>query len=250
MSRLRHPRIIDDLIVLIPRVLLVAWSKGEGGVDEIAIDGVDFQPPAAGVKGGLHPLRTMIGVPQLCGDEDVLPPNRAHLEDFLHRLANRFFIAVALRAIEMSESHFQGCLRRLFGRDRMRDERAKPDRGQDARSIIKWDLCVAKRIGRLHAHTPSSEAARRISDGGVRGRVQSDLAGLTANVLSSRPAHSIHFIACGRSGSLNRFVGLDEESRRRRNRARVNALNSQSPISDNCLNLSTCYGMTKNKLFP
>jgi hypothetical protein len=32
-------------------------------MDKIAIDGVDLQPPAAGVKGGLDPLGAMIGVP-------------------------------------------------------------------------------------------------------------------------------------------------------------------------------------------
>ncbi len=178
--------------MLVPRVLVVAGPKGKGGVDEIAIDGVNLQPPAAGVKGGLDPLRTMIGVPQLCGDKDVLPPNRPRLEKFLHRLANRFFIAVALRAIEMSESHFQGCLHRLFGLDRIRDERAKPDRRHGARSIVEWDLCVAKRIGGLHAHTLSSEAGRRTSDGGVRGSVRaSDRAGCTGECSLIRLAHSI-----------------------------------------------------------
>jgi hypothetical protein len=137
-------------------------------VDKIAVDRVDLQPPAAGVKGGLDPLRTMIGVPQLCGDKDILPPNRACLENFLHRLANRFFIAVALRAIEMSESHFQGCLRRLFGPNRIRDERAKPDGGDRAGSIVKTGLRTAKRIGRLHAHTPSSETGRRKRRGSRR----------------------------------------------------------------------------------
>jgi len=59
----RHPGIIDDLTVFVPRVLLVARSKGERGVDDVAIDGVDLQPPAAAVKGRPDPLRTMIGVP-------------------------------------------------------------------------------------------------------------------------------------------------------------------------------------------
>jgi len=50
-------------------------------MDEIATDIVDLQWPAAGVKGGLGPLRTMIGVPWLSGDEDVLPPNRIRPEN-------------------------------------------------------------------------------------------------------------------------------------------------------------------------
>src|SRR5271163_1890956 len=55
--------IIDYLTMLVPRVMLFAGSKGERGMDEIAIDIVDLQSPAAGVKRGLDPVRTMIGVP-------------------------------------------------------------------------------------------------------------------------------------------------------------------------------------------
>src|ERR1700722_16221998 len=209
----RHSGIIDDLIALVPRVLLVAGPKGKGGVDQIAIDGVDLRPPAAGVESGLPPLRTMIGVPKLSGDEDVLAPNRARLENFLHRLANCFFIALALRAIEMSESHFQGCLRRLFGRDRIRDERAKPDRRHNARSIVQWDLCVAKRIGILHAHTPSSEAGRRMSDGGFEAAYRHPTLP-RARPMLSHPPRTLHpLFARGRSGTRRRFAGLDEEPR-------------------------------------
>src|ERR1700722_1545037 len=245
----RHSGIIDDLIALVPRVLLVAGPKGKGGVDQIAIDGVDLQPPAAGVESGLHPLRTMIGVPKLSGDEDVLAPNRTPLENFLHRLANCFFIAVALRAIEMSESHFQGCLRRLFGRDRIRDERAKPDRRHNARSIVQWDLCVAKRIGSLHAHTPSSEAGRRMSDGGVRGSVQaSDLAARTANVVSS----AAHTPSPFRPRSLWNATSLRWSRRGAsggRPRDARNARNSETAVLDNYINLSICYVITKTKSF-
>ena len=59
----RNARIIDHLTVLVPRVLLVAGLKGKGGVDDIAIDIVELQSPAARIEGRLDPLRTMIGVP-------------------------------------------------------------------------------------------------------------------------------------------------------------------------------------------
>ena len=65
--------------LLVPRVLLVAGLESEGRVDEIAIDIVDLQPLAARVEGGLDPLGTMVGVPELGGDEDVLPPNGPRL---------------------------------------------------------------------------------------------------------------------------------------------------------------------------
>ena len=59
----RHPGIVDDLTMLVPRVQLVAGFKGERRMNEIAIDGVDFQSSAAGVKGRLDAFGTMIGVP-------------------------------------------------------------------------------------------------------------------------------------------------------------------------------------------
>ena len=74
----------------------------------------------------------MIGVPKLRGDEDVLPPSRARPERCLHRITNRFFIAVAFRTIEMSKSHFQRGLGRLFGSERIGYQRAKPDGGDGA----------------------------------------------------------------------------------------------------------------------
>src|SRR3954469_1606963 len=59
----RNPRIIDDPTVLIPRVLLVAGLKGEGRMDDVAIDLVELQPPATGVEGRPDPFRPMIRVP-------------------------------------------------------------------------------------------------------------------------------------------------------------------------------------------
>ena len=142
-----HAGIVDDLTALVPRVLLVAGSEGKRGMDDIAIDGVDLQPPAARVKGRLDPLGAMIGVPELRGDEDVLPPNRSRPEQCLHRIADRFLIAVAFRAIEMPEACFQRGLRRFLGREGIGDQRAEPDGGDGAGSIVERDPRIAKRIG-------------------------------------------------------------------------------------------------------
>src|ERR1700743_3996290 len=117
----RDPRIIDDATVLVPRVLLVAGLKGKGSMDEIAIDIVQLQPPATGVEGRLDPLWTMIAVPQLGGNEQVVPLKRPRLERFLDRIANRFFITVAFRTIEMPKSRFQRRLGGLFGCDGIRN---------------------------------------------------------------------------------------------------------------------------------
>lgn len=59
----RHPRVVYYLAGLVPRVLLVAGSKGKRGMHEIAIDMVEPQSSDTCVEGGLDPFRTMIGVP-------------------------------------------------------------------------------------------------------------------------------------------------------------------------------------------
>src|SRR3954471_24994340 len=121
-------------------------------MDNIAFDIVDPQSPPTGVEGRFDPLWTMIGVPQLGGDEQVLPLKRPRLEGFLDRIANCFFIAVAFRTIEMSESHLQRRPGSLFGRERIRNQRAKPDSGEFTRPVDKMNPRIAKRIGCCHAH--------------------------------------------------------------------------------------------------
>ena len=101
----------------------------------IAIDIVELQPPAARVEGGLDPFGAMIGVPELRGDEQVLPPKRPRLERFLNRIADRFFVAIAFRTIEMAKSDFQCSLGGLPGCERIRDQRAEPDRGDRTGSV-------------------------------------------------------------------------------------------------------------------
>ena len=76
-------------------------------MDDIAIDMVELQSTETPFEGRFDPLWTMIGVPQLCGNEQVLSQKRPCREGFLNRLANRRFIAVALRTIEVSKSCFQ-----------------------------------------------------------------------------------------------------------------------------------------------
>ena len=163
----------------VPRVLLVAGSKGKRGMDEIAIDIIDLQSPTARVEGGFDPLRTMIVIPELRGDEHILPLNPRRLERFLHRIANRCFIAVAFRTIEISKSNFQCGLRSLFGRDRIGDQRAKPDSGDRTRTVGKRNPRIAKRIGGRHARTPLFEESRRISCGRLRYSIRSGSIRLT-----------------------------------------------------------------------
>ena len=123
-------------------------------MDDIAIDMVELQSSATRFEGRLDPLWTMIGVPQLCGNEQVLSQKRPRREGFLNRLANRRFIAIALRTIEVSKSCFQCGLGRLFGYERIRNERAKPGSGNRPRSV-GGNPRITKHIGCCHGLTPS-----------------------------------------------------------------------------------------------
>ena len=72
----------------------------------------------------------MICVPQLCGNEDILPSEHSGHERCLQRYTNRRLIVIPFSAIEVSKSNFQGILRSLRGREKARDQRAEPD-GRD-----------------------------------------------------------------------------------------------------------------------
>jgi hypothetical protein len=118
-------------------------------MDDIAIDIIDSRSPTARVEGRLDPLWAMIAVPELRGHEEVLPPKRPRLERFLHRIANRIFIAVTFRTIEMSKSRLQCSPGGLFGCDGIRNQRAKPDSGDRARPVSR-NFGITKRIGCRH----------------------------------------------------------------------------------------------------
>src|SRR6202011_1844723 len=47
-----HPRVIDNLAALVPRVLLVARLEGKGGMDEIAIDMIELESLTTRLEGG------------------------------------------------------------------------------------------------------------------------------------------------------------------------------------------------------
>src|SRR6202011_2431140 len=80
------------------------------------------------------------------------------LEHLLHGVADRLFIAVAFRTVEVSKSHFQCGLGCLFRGEGIGGQRAKPDRRERARSVDKGNHLMAKRVGVYHARTPWLEA--------------------------------------------------------------------------------------------
>src|SRR6202012_3136081 len=111
----RDVGVIDAFSLFIPRVLVVASAEGVWRVDEVAVKVVDLQPPEAGVEGGLDPLGAVVGVPEFGGDKEVFARNDAGLERGMNGVADGFFVAVTLGAIEVAEADFDGGAGGLFG---------------------------------------------------------------------------------------------------------------------------------------
>jgi hypothetical protein len=102
-----YAAIVDDLTVLISGVLIVARLECERRVHEVEIDIVESESVKTCQESGRDPFRSVIGVPQLCRDKDVLAFDRSGSQACVQCFANFAFIAIPLRAVEVSESGFQ-----------------------------------------------------------------------------------------------------------------------------------------------
>src|SRR5437868_2981179 len=67
----RCTAVVDDIAVLIPWVLLGPWLKCKRSVNEVKIQIPKPESIQTGLKGWFNPLGPMIGILQLCGNENV-----------------------------------------------------------------------------------------------------------------------------------------------------------------------------------
>src|ERR1700757_3517359 len=68
-----HAAVVKDIAVLIPRILIVPGLKREWRVNEIEIQILKAESVQTSLESWFDALGPVIGVPQLCGDEDVFP---------------------------------------------------------------------------------------------------------------------------------------------------------------------------------
>src|ERR1700722_19462769 len=66
-----HAAIVEDIAVLIPRILLVPRLKRKRSVNEIEIQIVEPESVQTRLESRFDTLGAVIGVPQFCGDEDA-----------------------------------------------------------------------------------------------------------------------------------------------------------------------------------
>ena len=102
------------------------------------------------LEGGSNAFGTMIVVPELRADKNVLPLDLALLEHRPHCFADVFFISVAFGAIELTKARLQRDPNCLFCCDRIRNQRAKPECRNLIGAVIERDLCIAKAVGVTH----------------------------------------------------------------------------------------------------
>jgi hypothetical protein len=79
--------------------------KREGGVDQVKICVTDSKALAARVERRFDPFGPMIGIPELCRDEDILAGDCSRGELGLQGLAYLTLIPIAFRAIKVTKSN-------------------------------------------------------------------------------------------------------------------------------------------------
>ena len=115
-------------------------------MDEIAVDVVEAAVGQGFLQRRAHPFRAVVGVPQLGGDKDVRPLDRPCCERLQQRISHRVFVAVAFRAIQVSEAHFQCRLGGIDGLHRIRDQGPESGDGDRAGSVVKGNPGASKRV--------------------------------------------------------------------------------------------------------
>ena len=102
-----HVVVVKDIAVLIPRILVVPWLKCKWSMNEIEIQILEPESVQTCLERRFDALGPVIGVPQLCGNKNVLTRESASRKACLECLANLALVPVSFRAIEVSKSGFQ-----------------------------------------------------------------------------------------------------------------------------------------------
>src|SRR5580704_4649989 len=102
-----HVVVVKHIAVWIPRILIVPGLKCKWGVNEIEIQILEPESLKTRSESRFDALGPVIGVPQLCGDENVFARGFSSGKSCLQRPAYFALVSVSFRAIEMSKSGFQ-----------------------------------------------------------------------------------------------------------------------------------------------
>src|ERR1700734_2833711 len=99
----RYSVVVDDIAVLISRILFVPGLKCKRSVNEIEIQIVEPESVQTRLECRFHAGGPMIGVPQLRGNKDVFARDPSSGKSCLQRLAHLALVSVSFRTIEVSK---------------------------------------------------------------------------------------------------------------------------------------------------
>ena len=134
-----HPAVVNDIAVLIPRVLFIPGLKRKGSVNEIEIQIVEPESSETRLEGRFDALRPVIGVPHLRRNKNVSARNPPSGKSCLQRLANLALIPISFRAIEVSKSRVQRVSSRSDRQGRVGNQRAKAKCRHTPGSVAEWN---------------------------------------------------------------------------------------------------------------
>src|SRR5580704_17710342 len=109
-----HAAVVNHVAVLIPRILIVPGLKCKRSVNEVEIQIFEAESFETRLESWFDALGPVIGVPQLCGDENVFARDPSRREPCLQGCANLALVAVSFRAIEVAESGVEGVSGRSY----------------------------------------------------------------------------------------------------------------------------------------
>jgi hypothetical protein len=133
----RHSVVIDDIAVLIPRILLIARLKCIGRVNEVEIQVPDTESVETRLESRFDTFWPMVGVPQLRGNKNVLSRDPISGKSGLQRLPYLSLVPVSFRAIEVSKSGVQCVSCRGSRQGSVGNEAAEAEGGHVARSVVE-----------------------------------------------------------------------------------------------------------------
>jgi hypothetical protein len=133
-------------------------------MNKVEIQIVEPESVQTRIEGRFHALRPMIGIPQFCGNEDVLARDSAGGKTSLQSLAYFTLVPVSLRTVEVSKPGFQCVSGGGYRYNWIGNQGAKSECGYRAAPVVKRHSRQSKIRRFIHGDTSLFETWNRALD--------------------------------------------------------------------------------------